>query len=137
LPPGLASIQIDQAVVTEATKRGLRPTALPDITARARHTFRLVNGVLPDDTTHTGEDLKSGVGGGSLQEGFASLLAFLEAAAESYRYQFHTGRQGENVDLFPAEVIAWAYQHSDEIGMLRWAIEESGRPLIEESGVVA
>jgi hypothetical protein len=41
----LASIQIDQAVVTEATKRGLRPTALPDITARARHTFRLVNGV--------------------------------------------------------------------------------------------
>jgi hypothetical protein len=41
----LATIQIDQAVVTEATKRGLRPTALPDITARARHTFRLVNGV--------------------------------------------------------------------------------------------
>jgi hypothetical protein len=41
----LATIQIDQAVVTEATKRGLRPTALPDITARARNTFRLVNGV--------------------------------------------------------------------------------------------
>lgn len=41
----LASIQIDQAVVTAATQRGLRPTALPDITARARHTFRLVNGV--------------------------------------------------------------------------------------------
>ena len=41
----LASIQIDQAVVSEATKRGLRATALPDITARARHTFRLVNGV--------------------------------------------------------------------------------------------
>ena len=41
----LTTIQIDQAVVTEATKRGLRPTAFPDITARARHTFRLVNGV--------------------------------------------------------------------------------------------
>jgi hypothetical protein len=41
----LAIIQIDQAVVTEATQRGLRPTALPDITARARNTFRLVNGV--------------------------------------------------------------------------------------------
>ena len=41
----LSSIQIDQAVLTEATKRGLRPTALPDITARARNTFRLVNGV--------------------------------------------------------------------------------------------
>ena len=41
----LTAIQIDQAVVTEATKRGLRATALPDITARARNTFRLVNGV--------------------------------------------------------------------------------------------
>ena len=38
-------IQIDQAVLGEATKRGLRGTALPDITARARQTFRLVNGV--------------------------------------------------------------------------------------------
>ena len=27
-----------------ATKRGLRPTAIPDITARARTVFRLVNG---------------------------------------------------------------------------------------------
>ena len=41
----LAAIQIDQTVLAEATKRGLRATALPDITARARNTFRLVNGV--------------------------------------------------------------------------------------------
>ena len=41
----LTAIQIDQAVVTEATKRGLRPTALTDITARARLNFKLVNGV--------------------------------------------------------------------------------------------
>ena len=41
----LTAIQIDQAVVAEASKRGLRPTALPDITSRARTTFRLVNGV--------------------------------------------------------------------------------------------
>jgi len=41
----LTAIQIDQAVVTEATKRGLRATALPDITARARQSFKLVNGV--------------------------------------------------------------------------------------------
>ena len=32
-------------LVTEATKRGLRPTAIPDITARARITFKLVDGV--------------------------------------------------------------------------------------------
>ena len=40
----LTSIQIDQGVITAATKRGLRPTAMADITARARHVFRLVNG---------------------------------------------------------------------------------------------
>jgi hypothetical protein len=41
----LTAIQIDQGVTTVATKRGLRPTAIPDITARARTVFRLVNGV--------------------------------------------------------------------------------------------
>ena len=41
----LTAIQIDQAVVTEATKRGLRATAIPDIAARARTNFKLVNGV--------------------------------------------------------------------------------------------
>ena len=41
----LTAIQIDQGVTTAATRRGLRPTAIPDITARARLVFRLVNGV--------------------------------------------------------------------------------------------
>ena len=41
----LTVIQIDQGVLAAATKRGLRATALPDITARARNTFKLVNGV--------------------------------------------------------------------------------------------
>ena len=40
----LTAIQIDQGVITVATKKGLRPTAIPDITARARNVFRLVNG---------------------------------------------------------------------------------------------
>ena len=31
-------------MITVATKRGLRPTAIPDITARARTVFRLVDG---------------------------------------------------------------------------------------------
>jgi hypothetical protein len=38
----LTAIQIDQGVVTVATKRGLRPTALADITARARSVFKSV-----------------------------------------------------------------------------------------------
>src|SRR5512137_3077394 len=41
----LTAIQIDQGVVAAATKRGLRASAIPDVTARARNVFRLVNGV--------------------------------------------------------------------------------------------
>ncbi|HEY9175017.1 MAG TPA: hypothetical protein VI136_22235 [Verrucomicrobiae bacterium] len=41
----LTAIQIDQGIITAATKRGLRPTAIPDITARARTVFKLANGV--------------------------------------------------------------------------------------------
>src|SRR4051812_25838796 len=40
----LTSIQIDQGVTGVATKKGLRPTAIPDITARARTVFKLVDG---------------------------------------------------------------------------------------------
>jgi hypothetical protein len=40
----LTAIQIDQGVITVATKKGLRPTAIPDITSRARTVFRLVDG---------------------------------------------------------------------------------------------
>src|SRR5438445_5512697 len=32
----LTAIQINQGVITTATKKGLRPTAIPDITSRAR-----------------------------------------------------------------------------------------------------
>ena len=58
----LTAIQIDQAVVTEATKRGLRPTAIPDITARARMTFKLVGGV---PQAFDGEKLRTGKDGAS------------------------------------------------------------------------
>jgi hypothetical protein len=55
----LSAIQIDQTVVNEATKRGLRPTAIPDITSRARMTFKLVDGVpqaFEGEKVRTGKD---------------------------------------------------------------------------------
>ena len=55
----LSAIQIDQAVITEASKRGLRASAIPDITARARMTFKLVAGVpqaFDGEKTRTGKD---------------------------------------------------------------------------------
>jgi hypothetical protein len=84
---------------------------------------------LPDGTEHVAAELKSGVGGCDLQEGFENLLAFLGAAAESYRYR---GMQGENSDLFPESVNAWAALNSDEIDLARLDIEEATTRLIEE-----
>lgn len=66
-----------------------------------------------------GEDLRSGCQGGTLQEGFGSLLAFLSAEAEE-----------EGIfESHPLHV--WAKKNSDEIGMLQCDIEESETPLIE------
>ncbi len=58
----LTAIQIDQGVTTVATKRGLRPTAIPDITSRARGVFRLVNG-LPTAFETDGKTVRYGKDG--------------------------------------------------------------------------
>lgn len=81
---------------------------------------------LPDGSSFTGDDLQSGVGGGTLQEGFVSLLSFLRAAGESYM----TG--GENADLFPPPVVEWAYQYDLDLSLLACEIEEGKKTYIEE-----
>jgi hypothetical protein len=75
-------------------------------------------------------DIRSGVGGCTYQQMFGSLLSFLGAAADAYRYEMG-GRKSENADLFPPEVNEWAYQHDDEISTLREEIE-CGAVLIED-----
>jgi len=55
----LSALLIDDAVVAEATKRGLRPTALTDLKARARAAFKLVGDVpqaFDGDTVRVGKD---------------------------------------------------------------------------------
>ena len=81
---------------------------------------------------YEGDDLKTGCQGGQYQEAMKSLLSFLSAAAESYSYQMQTREwgEGENADLFPPNVMEWAYQYSDEIQMLSLELEEGGE-LIE------
>lgn len=82
----------------------------------------------------SGEDLQSGCGGGNLQQGMESLLSFLGASAESYRYKMDWDKltPDSNASLFPRPVVEWAYQNSDEISILLCEIEESETPLIEE-----
>lgn len=63
------------------------------------------------ETTFEGNDLQSGVLGGTLLDGMLSLLSFLGAAAES-------GPDGEHGDLFPGPVVEWAAEMgSDEFAM--------------------
>jgi len=69
----------------------------------------------------------SGIGG--LQDGLRDLLAFLGAAAESYRCTL-SGHESENSDLFSPEIMEWAYRNADEISMAELDLEEEG--LIEE-----
>lgn len=79
-----------------------------------------IGGVEP---THQARDLRSGCQGGTEREGLASLLSFLSAAAESRRYRESTGQEGDNEDLFPAEIADWACQYSDEISVASIELE--------------
>lgn len=90
---------------------------------------------LPDGSEHQIENLRSGCQGGGVQKGFESLLSFLGAAAEAYRYRMGTGgvRESEsgNESLFSPPVVEWAYMHSDELAMLQIELEER-KDLIQE-----
>lgn len=86
---------------------------------------------LEDGQCHEGNDLASGCLGGSVREGFESLLDFLSACGESVGYSQRTGRQSENADLFPAFIGEWAAQYSDELSLARLELEENPG-LIEE-----
>jgi len=68
---------------------------------------------------HEASDLKSGCGsrGRKDRDGMESLLSFLGAAAEAYGYHLRMGGGSDNGDLFPPEVMEWAYQHDNEISM--------------------
>ena len=81
------------------------------------------------DGEFSGDDLQSRCGGGNLQEGFESLLAFLAAAGESYKYD---GMDGEHSDSFPEPVVQWACMHDDAISLMELDIRESKKQLIEE-----
>ena len=78
-----------------------------------------LDGVNP---THQARDLKSGCQGGSEREGMQSLLSFLSAAAESYRY-WKGMKEDSNTDLFPEEICEWASQNEDEISMAAYDLE--------------
>lgn len=57
----------------------------------------------------------------------ATLLGFLEAAAESYATWMRTDVFGENYHLFPPRCVEWAYGMGDELAMAREELGEEER----------
>ena len=84
-----------------------------------RHTYSYAIDIpaLPDG--YESSDLS---GMGNLQDGLKSLLASLAAAAEAYRYTMRGGHS-DNSDLFPPEIMEWAYQNADGISMAESDLE--------------
>ncbi len=72
-----------------------------------------------------GDDLVSGVGGGTLQEGLESLLGFLGAFADC------DPDSGES-KLFPAGLTDWAVANADEFAVLEFELQEHPGEFIVE-----
>lgn len=71
-------------------------------------------------------------GNPSIESAFETLLSFMSAAAESFRYK---GMDGENSDLFPAEVTESLAQVSSELECVHFEIQsaiESEESLVTE-----
>ena len=104
-------------------------SARPGSEGRIRYQYHIDLPADPDTadprTEHTGDDMQSGCGGGSLQAGLESLLSFLGACGESVSYAAHAGHDGENSDMFPEAIGEWAAQCSDELSMLQIELEET------------
>ena len=87
---------------------------------------------------HRIRDFRPGMGRHSVESLFESILSFMEAAAESFRYAERNGKdgmEGENSGLFPKEVTECLAKLSDELGMIRFEIAdaiENEVELIEE-----
>lgn len=80
--------------------------------------------------TYKGDDLYNV---SSLQEGFGSLLSFLEASGERYGYEVRSEHEGEiSNDILYGPVSQWAYEHLDYISLLRYELEDTGKVFIEE-----
>ena len=88
-----------------------------------------------DKRNAEGKDLESSVVDGTLQEGLESLLGFLGAFAEEWRYKLADGADDcirDNCNLFPDGLVDWAVANTDEITMLQCELEEHPGEFIVE-----
>lgn len=78
---------------------------------RQRYAYSIVT----PDWRYDGDDIRSGVGAAvDENDALRTLASFLGACAEARRYS----RYGENADLFPEHVGAWAEENEDDLSTL-------------------
>lgn len=78
------------------------------------------------DWEYSDHNLKSEVGGETLQEGLALVLSSLESAVRLYEYNgLEMDDDDRNVRMFPDYVTLWASRHSCKISMLWMELDES------------
>jgi len=127
--PCIITSRLTPGIVIGGATIGIDYKTHCDVEYRTRYRWTID---LPNGEEFEGDDLMSGSGGGSLQEGLLSLLSFLGAAGEGLGYETRTGRKSDNSDLFPAAVVEWAAQNSDEIAAAQWELEEGQPVTIDE-----
>lgn len=59
----------------------------------------------------------------NLQQAFAAILGFLSAYAEARGYFIRTGRESDNLGLFPDYMGEWADKNSDEFSLLEFELQ--------------
>lgn len=107
---------------------------------RQRYAYRIADATVPGLVPHDGRDIHSGVGATvDTLAGMGTLVTFLSAAADAYRYQMSNPLSApENLDLFPAWVTEAAYLNSDELAMLGLELEHpNGLAVVEPATVEA
>jgi hypothetical protein len=87
-----------------------------------RYVIEDSGGYVLDDAT----GIRSGAGDPlDSRKTMATLLSFLGAAADSYRHTM-TGGRSDNANMFPPEVMEWAYEHGEELTELAFDLEDPG-----------
>jgi hypothetical protein len=92
---------------------------------RQRYAYRIASTAGPGIPPVDGRDIRSGVGDAiDTIRSMGTLVNFLSAAGEAYRYDMDHPGGSENRDLFPGWVPEAAYLNSDELAMLAMELEE-------------
>ncbi len=102
------------------------------VTRDRRQAYRWFIDLPNGDKEFQSEDLCSGAGVGTLQEGLESLLGFLSAFAEACQYDDPSDFSQPEECLFPAGLAEWAVANADEFSVLECQLQEGPGEYIVE-----